>query len=253
MFASAVTDEVVERLALAGCVAPAEEAGELLASARDEETLLAWVGRRERGEPLAWVTGRTTFGGQLLHLDPGVYVPRSQTEELAGRAAALLPARGCAADLCAGCGSIAAHLRSARPAAGVIATDIDPRCARNAQRNGVTAVVADLGTGLADDVFDIVTAVTPYVPTGELGLLPVDVQRFEPRVALDGGLDGLDTVRRLAEDAARLLRPGGWLLTEIGGNQDEAARRVLAACGFDRCRCWYDDDGDLRGIGAHRM
>ncbi len=252
MFSSRVTDRVVERLALAGCVAPVEEAGELLRSAGDEQRLREWVTRREQGEPLAWITGQTTFCGRSLRVDPGVYVPRPQTEQLVERAAALLPARGRAVDLCTGCGAIAAHLAAAKPVARVVAADIDPRCVHNARANGVAALVADLGTALRGGAFDVVTAVTPYVPTGELGLLPADVQRYEPRPALDGGVDGLRFVRRLAATAARLLRAGGWLLTEIGGSQDRVVATFLSGVGFDRYACWYDDDGDLRGVAAQK-
>jgi release factor glutamine methyltransferase len=92
--------------------------------------------------------------------------------------------------------------------------------------------------------------VTPYVPTSELHLLPADVQRYEPRVALDGGRDGLDVVRRAIQDAGRLLRPDGWFLTEIGGDQEEPAGRALAAAGFGPAGAWRDADGDLRGLGA---
>ena len=98
--------------------------------------------------------------------------------------------------------------------------------------------------------WDLVTAVAPYVPTRELRLLPADVQRHEPRAALDGGEDGLDLVRQVVAAAGRLLRPGGWLLVELGGTQDEGLTPALAASGFDRTRRWYDDDGDLRGLAS---
>ncbi len=78
------------------------------------------------------------------------------------------------------------------------------------------------------------------------------MDRYEPRLDLDGGRDGLETVRRLAVAAGRLLRAGGWPLTEIGGDQDGAVGPLLAAAGFDRCTCWYDEDGVLRGIAAHK-
>ncbi|MEY2435332.1 MAG: release factor glutamine methyltransferase, partial [Acidimicrobiaceae bacterium] len=98
--------------------------------------------------------------------------------------------------------------------------------------------------------FDLVTAVAPYVPAGELRLLPADVQRYEPRLALDGGADGLDLVRRVVAAAQRLLRPGGWLLVEVGGEQDEALSQALEAAGFDRITPWRDSDGDLRGLAC---
>lgn len=247
--------DVVERLAAAGCVAPREEAAEICASATDAAALEAGLRRRERGEPLAWITGSTVFCGRRLHVDPGVYEPRAQTEALARRAAALVPAHGCAVDLCTGSGAVAAHLRAEVPAARVVATDADPRAAACARRNGVPAVVADLAAPLRSRVgtwvgVDVVTAVAPYVPTGELHLLPADVRRYEPRAALDGGPDGLDVVRRVVRDAARVLRRGGWLLVELGGDQDTALTPDLAAAGFAAMTSWRDEAGDLRGIAA---
>ena len=96
----------------------------------------------------------------------------------------------------------------------------------------------------------MVTAVAPYVPTGELRLLPADVQRYEPERALDGGDDGLRLVRRVVAAAARLLRAGGWLLVELGGRQDLALLPTLDAHGFEAVRTWTDEDGDLRGLEA---
>ena len=247
-------DAVVDRLTAAGCVAAEEEAADYVAAAPDAATLEAWLHRREQGEPPAWITGTTVFCGRTLHAAPGVYVPRAQTEELAERAAARLPPTGRAVDLCTGCGAVAAHLRAEVPTASVVGVDLDPRAAACARRNGVAAVVGDLGAlplgvGLG---LDLVTAVAPYVPTGDLGLLPADVQRYEPRLALDGGSDGLDLVRRVVGAAGRLLRPGGWLLAEVGGAQDERLAPALAAGGFVDVAVWRDEDGDLRGIAARR-
>jgi len=246
-------ETVVTRLTAAGCVAAEEEAGELLAAAPDEKTLERWLLRREQGEPLAWVTGTVPFCGHTRRVDSGVYVPRSQSEELARRASTLLavaPGRGWAVDLCTGSGAIAAHLMAAVPPARVIGIDIDMRAARCARGNGVHVLVGDLDMALRPKAFDVVTAVAPYVPTGELRLLPADSQRYEPRLALDGGEGGLDVVRRLVVSAGRLLRPGGWLLTELGGEQDRALRPTLAASGFASAAPWFDDDGDLRGLAA---
>jgi release factor glutamine methyltransferase len=252
---------VVDRLAAAGCVAADEEADELVAAAPDDATLEAWVRRREQGEPLAWIIGTFRFCGHPLRVDPGVYVPRLQSEELARRAAALLAlaagprtggpdVRRRAADLCTGAGAIAAHLVAAVPTATVIGVDIDVRAVACARRNGVRAVMADLDRPLRSGAFDVVTAVAPYVPTGKLAFLPADVQRHEPRRSLDGGADGLDVVRRVAAAAARLLRPGGWLLVELGGDQDRSLRPALGAWGLEPADSWRDEDGDLRGLVA---
>lgn len=242
---------VVGRLTAAGCVAAAEEAAEFLAAAPDPPTLEAWLCRREEGEPPAWITGTVRFCGRTLHIASGVYVPRLQSEELAHRAATLLPAHGRAVDLCTGCGAVAAHLKAQVPTAAVIGIDVDVRAAACARRNGVAAVVADLDAPLGGQAcFDVVTAVAPYVPTAQLRLLPADVQRYEPRPALDGGVDGLELVRRVVAAAATLLRPGGWLLIEVGGDQDQTLAPTFAAKGFDPVNPWWDDDGDLRGIAS---
>jgi release factor glutamine methyltransferase len=242
---------VVNRLVAAGCVAADEEAGELLSAAPDQATLETWLRRRERGEPLAWITGRLQFCGQTLHVAPGVYVPRPQSEELAHRAAKLVPDGGRAVDLCTGAGAVAAHLTARVPSAMIVGVDIDVRAAVCARDNGIRAVVADLDGPLRPDRgFDVVTAVAPYVPTDSLPFLPADVQRYEPRLALDGGQDGLDLVRRIVAAAGRLLRPGGWLLIELGGAQDRTLTPALTASGFHLRQPWWDEDGDLRGLAA---
>jgi len=244
---------VVDRLVAAGCVNAAEEAAAFLAAAPDAATLEAWLRRREQGEPLSWITNQVQFCGRTLYLAPGIYVPRRQTEALARRAAALLPPRGRAIDLCTGAGPVASHLRAEIPTAFVVGIDRDPRAAACAQRNGVPTVVADLAAPVHSPAgFDLVTAVAPYVPTGELRLLPADVQRYEPRVALDGGTDGLELVRRVVAAAAGLLRPGGRVLVEAGGRQDDALAPTFAAGGFEGVTAWRDDDGDLRGIAARK-
>jgi release factor glutamine methyltransferase len=257
-----VPDAVIDRLLAAGCVAAEEEAEELVAAAPDEATLEAWLARREQGEPLAWITGALTFCGRTLRVAHGVYVPRWQTEDLADRAAALLRAASVAAppggpparavDLCTGSGAVAAHLRAEVPAATVVGVDNDPQAVACARSNGVHALVGDLGRPpLQAGVFDLVTAVAPYVPTGEVAYLPADVQRYEPRRALDGGSDGLDLVRRVVAAAGGLLRrPGGWLAIEVGGDQDRALGPALAAARFAPATPWHDEDGDLRGLAA---
>ncbi|MGQ0616092.1 MAG: N5-glutamine methyltransferase family protein [Acidimicrobiia bacterium] len=249
--ADPVAAAVVSRLEVAGCVAAVHEAAELLAVAPDSRRLEAMVRRREQGEPLAWITGTVRFCGRTMHVAPGVYVPRRQSEELARRAAALLADGTWAIDLCAGAGAVAAHLRAQVPTAAVCGVDIDLRAAVCARTNGVPTAVADLAAPLrADNRVDVITAVAPYVPTGDLRLLPADVQRYEPSHALDGGADGLDLLRRAIVAARRLLRPGGWFVFEVGGDQDEAVAPALAASGFDLFVPWWDDDGDLRGVAA---
>jgi release factor glutamine methyltransferase len=241
----------VRRLTAAGCVAAAEEADEMLAATPDDDTLETWLSRRERGEPLAWITGSTTFCGRAVLVSEGVYVPRIQSEELARRAAVLLPSGGSALDLCTGAGAVAVHLKAEVPSGFVVGVERDPKAATCARRNGVPAVIADLAEAIRPGrSFDVVTAVAPYVPTAELRLLPSDVQRYEPALALDGGDEGLDVVRRVVIAAGALLKPGGWLLIELGADQDEQLADDLTNAGLRGPTPWWDEDGDLRGLAA---
>jgi release factor glutamine methyltransferase len=244
-------EAVTARLAAAGCVAPAREAVLLLDGVTDGSALEARVARREQGEPLAWITGSIRFCGRRLYIDPGVYVPRAQTEDLARRAAGFLVDHGRALDLCTGAGAVASHVRAAVPTAAVLGVDLDPAAAACARRNGVPTIVGDLAEAVQPEIrFDLVTAVAPYVPTEHLRLLPADVVRYEPRLALAGGGDGLDVVRRIVGVAAARLGPGGWLVLEVGGDQHRALAPTLAAHGFGVVDPWFDTDGDLRGLAA---
>ncbi len=241
------------RLAAAGCVAPFEEADELLAAAADRTHLEELVARREHGEPLAWVTGSTRFLGVDVRVQPGVYVPRPQTEPLARRAVNRLPDRGNAADLCTGSGAVALAVANHRPRARVVATDLDPVACRCAAANGVEVYLGDLAEPLPVELrgrLDVVVAVAPYVPTEALGFLPTDARDHEPPWALDGGPAGTDVLERVVVAAAEWLRPGGSLLIELGGGQDRSLARVLADAGFDHAEPLEDDEGDLRGIEA---
>jgi release factor glutamine methyltransferase len=248
--ADRVLDDVARRLAAAGCIAPEEEARELLRAVPDDAALPEWIRRRESGEPLPWITGTMSFCGRSIRVDRGVYVPRPQSEELARRAASLLPDGGRLADLCTGCGAIARAVIDMQPSARVTAADIDPGAAACARKNGVDAACMDLGEALRPNAFDVVSAVAPYVPTSELPLLPSDVVRYEPIRALDGGDGGVEVLRRLVPSAGRILRHGAWLLTEIGGFQDEVLEPLLRTSGFTEVETWSDDAGDLRGVAA---
>ena len=217
----------------AGFVAAEEEAAELLAAPGDLEAMVA---RRLTGEPLAWITGTAPFCGLWIRVDPGVYVPRWQTEALAWRAVERLPTDGVAIDLCTGSGAIAKVLMTHRPGARVVASDVDPAAVACARSNGVEAYVGDLFEPLPDVVADVIVGVVPYVPTPDLPLLQRDTFTFETPLAYDGGTDGLDIVRRVIAEAPRHLR--GSLLLELGGDQ---------AAAFDADEI-LDEEGDVRGI-----
>jgi release factor glutamine methyltransferase len=241
-------------LAGAGFIAASEEADELLARADGDAALLdLMVGRRLTGEPLAWITGTAPFAGRWIRVLEGVYVPRPQTEDLARRAVERLPDTGTAIDLCTGSGAVARTLMDDRPRARVLATDVDPRAVACARANGVEAYEGDLFEPLPralGGTVDVVAGVVPYVPTGELGLLQRDTLTFESPLSYDGGADGLDVLRRAAHGAAEVLRPGGALLLELGGDQAAALRPQLIALGFGAVTTLSDEDGDVRGVEA---
>ena len=243
-------------LAAAGCVSAAAEADWLLEEATDpegsgeprggapvsQEALRAMVTRRVAGEPLQYVIGWAPFGRLRLAVGPGVFVPRPETEGLADRAASrlrTLPSPRTAVDLCTGSGAIACYLASEAPGTRVLATELDPGAlawARvNADRYGVELLAGDLDAPLPPELagrVDVVCANVPYVPSEAIATLPTDVRDHEPRLSLDGGHDGLDLFRRLAERAGHWLAPGGWLYGEIGEDQAEEAAALLTAAGL---------------------
>ena len=244
-------------LARAGFPEPAEEVRELIAAAGgDPDVVQCWMTRRLDGEPLAWVTGATTFLGHTVRVDRGVYVPRSQTEIVARRAIERLPEDGLAADLATGSGAVALALERARPAARVVATDIDANACRCGRKNGVDVYQGHLGSPIPIDLhgrFDVVVAVVPYVPSDELAFLPRDVRRYEPMSALDGGRGGLELLIEVVRFGAVLLHRGASLVLELGGDQDRHLLPALTETGFSIADRLVDEDGDLRGIEAIRI
>jgi release factor glutamine methyltransferase len=239
----------------AGFVAAEDEADELLArAAGDVELLDSLVGRRLTGEPLAWITGNVSFCGVEIRVDPGVYVPRWQSEPLARRAVERLPPNGAAIDLCAGTGAIAKTLSTHHPCARVVASDVDERAVACATANGVETYCGDLFAPLAGTLqgrVDVVVGVVPYVPTPELPLLQRDTFLFESPRSYDGG-SGTEFLRRVLTDSLRFLRRGGALLLELGGHQADALGDDLTRLGYIDVTVLIDDDGHVRGIEATR-
>ena len=247
-------DRLADRLAEAGFVAADEEAEELIDRAAGDDALLeSLVRRRLTGEPLAWITGNVEFCGLEIRVDPGVYVPRWQSELLARRAVERLPADGTAIDLCTGAGAIARTLSANRPGARVVASDVDERAVACARANGVEAYVCDLFGSLPSALegrVDVVVGVVPYVPTPDLPLLQRDTLTFESTLSYDGGADGTAILRRAVNESPRFLRRGGALLLELGAGQPEALAEDLARIGYADVTVLIDEDGDVRGIEA---
>ena len=245
---------LTELLRRAGFVAAEDEAGELLASAAGDAERLHWlVRRRVAGEPLAWITGNVSFCDLEIRVDPGVYVPRWQSEPLARRAAERLCATGVAIEVCTGSGAIAKVLATERPRARVVAFDLDDRAVACAVANGIEAYVGDLFASVPSELeggVDVVVGVVPYMPTSALSLLPRDTLVFESALAYDGGPDGTDILRRAAVESASYLRPGGALLLELGADQADVLAHELERLGFVDVCVLVDHDGDERGIEA---
>jgi release factor glutamine methyltransferase len=254
MYPRTALDAIAERLSAGGFIAAREEAAELLAAAgADASRLEQMLARRLRGEPLAWICGRTRFCGIELSIDTGVYVPRWHSELIARRAAELLDDGRIAIDVCTGSGAVACVLMEMRPRARVIATDVDSRAVACARRNGVDALLGNLFAPLPLNVrgrVDIVVGVVPYVPTFKLAMLQRDTFTFEDALAYDGGADGVDTLRRVIVESPTWLRGGGALVLEVGTDQLDAIADNLDAAGFDDIQSIVDKDGDLRGVSA---
>ncbi|MEU9606938.1 putative protein N(5)-glutamine methyltransferase [Streptomyces sp. NPDC048057] len=243
--AADVGEAVVARLRAAGCVFAEDEARLLLAAAdRRPDRLTALVERRVAGLPLEHVLGWADFCGLRVEVDPGVFVPRRRTEFLVRHA--LVPARPGAVvvDLCCGSGALGAALAAGAGAddgAGVElhAADIDPASVRCARRNvapfGGRAYEGDLYAALPARLrgaVDVLLANVPYVPTDEIDFLPAEARVYEARVALDGGRDGLDVLRRVAAEARNWLAPGGSLLFETGQRQTAPAVEAVVRGGL---------------------
>ncbi|MEW1859797.1 putative protein N(5)-glutamine methyltransferase [Streptomyces sp. NPDC088194] len=252
------TDDVVTALRTAGCVFAEEEASLLLAAARTPDELTAMVARRAGGLPLEHVVGWAEFAGLRIEVDAGVFVPRRRTEFLVARAAALLRPGAVVLDLCCGSGAVGAALAAALPGVELHAADLDPAAVRCARRNLAGAggrvyegdLFAPLPAGLRGRV-DVLAANVPYVPTGDIPLLPSEARDHEAPLALDGGADGLDLLRRVARSARAWLAPGGTLLSETSEPQVPPALRALRAAGFTATTA-HDPDLDATVLMATR-
>lgn len=234
----------------------------------------ASIERRVKGEPLQYVTGEMPFRHIVLKVRPGVFIPRPETEILVDEVLSVLPdepasSRGpetaggpadvadadagapIVVDLCTGSGAVAISIARERPRARVYATELVPATAEVARENAQRCGVADRVTVLEGDLFAplpaelrgrvaVVVANPPYIPTADLADLPAEVVGFEPHVALDGGADGLDVVRRIIAGARDWLAPGGLVAIETDETTTKDAANAMAA--------WYEGTRTARDL-----
>lgn len=222
-----------------------------------KQSLRFWelVKTRAKRVPLAYVLGWQPFAGCRIAVDPAVLIPRPETEELVllaveeARALGRRPVQ--VVDVGTGSGCVAIALAKRLPEAVVYATDVSPGALRLAQANVMSNHVSTRVRVLREDLFkphagapwaDLAVSNPPYIPSAEVDRLEPEVLK-EPRLALDGGKDGLEPIRAIAADARRLVKPGGRLLLEHGKGQAGAVRKLLEAGGLSGVRTVRDLQG----------
>lgn len=220
----------------------------------------AWIERRARHEPLQYIVGETEFYGLALKVTPDVLIPRPETEHLVeavlGRFSPGNVAR--IADVGTGSGAIAIALAHALPRAELTGLDISGAALEIARQNAARCEVdgrirwlkSDLLAAVRGESFDAIVSNPPYV--AEVEILEPQVRMYEPREALFAGPTGLEAYGRMIPEAREALKPGGWLLLEIGQGQREALRELLA--GWDGVEFVADLQGIPRvGIARRRL
>jgi len=203
------------------------------------EVFVRLVEERARGKPLQYITGRQEFFGLDFEVTPDVLIPRPETELLVETALRLLTnPEALICEVGTGSGCVAVTLLHERTNARGVAIDISAAAIevakRNAAKHDVSArlefLVSDCFAEVNPDaLFDVIVSNPPYIPAGDLEGLQTEVRDHEPHLALEGGADGLSIIRRLLIDAGAYLKPGGYLLLEIGFDQSEAVKALTAS------------------------
>ncbi len=217
--------------------------------------------RAERGEPIQYIVGHVDFRGLKIHCDPRTLIPRHETEQLIHLVLSSTSHSQPAiriADVGTGTGCIALALLSEIPNAEVTGIDISPTAlalaCENAKRLGLTErfhpLENNLLKGIDEASFHFIISNPPYIPSGNWKNLDASVKGHEPRIALDGGLEGLDLIRPLIRQAAHVLRPGGSLFLEIGYNQGPSIFQLLEKSGFQNILIQKDHAGLNRIISG---
>ncbi|MGN0984023.1 MAG: peptide chain release factor N(5)-glutamine methyltransferase [Gemmiger sp.] len=230
-------------------------------TAAEAQRLTALAARRAAREPLQYLLGEWAFMGLPLRVGPGVLCPRPDSEVVCEAAIDLL--RHCPApvvlDLCAGTGCLGLGVRRFVPSARVTCVEKSPAALRylcaNTACTGVKAVEGDLFTfhrTLPAEGVDLILCNPPYLTAAEMAALMPETAH-EPAMALDGGADGLDFYRALVRDYRAALRPGGWLVLEIGCAQRQAVLELGARFGWQNGRCVRDYGGNDRAVLLQKL
>ncbi len=216
----------------------------LYASPQREEQVRRLLERRLAGEPVAYLIGEWEFYGLPLDISRDVLIPRPDTEVLAEQAIAYIRTLGeCRVlDLCAGSGCIGLAVASQAPEARVSLGELDDSalriCRQNIRRNGLSGRVTPIQADALEKPprslgeFQCIVSNPPYIPTGDIDGLETSVRDYEPRLALDGGEDGLKFYRAISRDWREALAPGGRLYFEVGAGQADEVLRIMRAQGF---------------------
>ena len=222
------------------------------------EMFAGLVEARAQGKPLQYITGRQEFFGLDFEVNPDVLIPRPETELLVETALNLLTNREVLiCDVGTGSGCVAVTLLHERPNARGVAIDISPAAIEVARRNAATHKVSSRLEFLVSDcfaevkqklLFDLIVSNPPYIPASDLEGLQREVRDHEPRLALEAGADGLSIIRRLLADSGAYLKTGGYLLFEIGFDQSEAVRSLIAPMVDAGSWTLLDIYPDLQGI-----
>ena len=248
----------VDQLRRAGCVFAEEEALLLVAAAQSAAELVTMVNRRVAGSPLEHVVGWASFCGVQVAVHDGVFIPRRRSEFLVQQAVALTPVEGVVVDLCCGSGAFGVAIAHAVSPVKLHSVDTDPAAAACARTNlalvGGVVYEGDLYAPLPEALrnhVEVVVASAPYVPTGEIRLLPLEARAYESPIALDGGSDGLDVVRRVIAEAPRWLAPTGHILVETSERQADDTAAAVTECGLVATVVQSRDFEATVVIGAH--
>ena len=220
-----------------------------------------YLDRRLKGEPVAYITGAWEFYGLPMKVTPDVLIPRMDTELLVDAAKSLLVGRKMDArilDLCTGSGCIACALGHELPASKLVAVDISASalevCRKNIAANRLSSrcltlqADATAAPPLSIGTFDLIVSNPPYIPSGEIMTLDSSVRDYEPIWALDGGADGLRFYKSILKYWKSLLRPGGYMLFEVGEDQAETVKDLFLAAGFASAETRKDTIGVQRVV-----